>query len=250
MNKFADLTQEEFGAMYCGYDPEMIQNSGNPPIMIENSDLPDAVNWTAAGAVTGVKDQGACGSCWAFSTTGSVEGANAIATGTLTSLSEQQLVDCSTAQGNEGCNGGLMDYAFQYIISNNGITTEASYPYTGVDGSCKSGVSKAVTISSFKDVPSGDETTLLAAVTQQPVSVAIEADQLAFQFYSTGVFSAACGTNLDHGVLAVGYGTDAGKDYWIVKNSWGASWGEKGYIRMIRNKNQCGIALAASYPIH
>jgi len=148
-----------------------------------------------------------------------------------------------------GCNGGLMDYGFQYIITNKGITTEAAYPYTAMDGTCKKGQTVAATITSFKDVPAGDENSLLAAVAKQPVSIAIEADQAAFQLYSKGVFTAACGQNLDHGVLAVGYGTDAGTDYWIVKNSWGAAWGEAGYIRLVRGKNQCGLANAASYPV-
>jgi len=165
------------------------------------------------------------------------------------SLSEQQLVDCSTSQGKMGCNGGLMDYGFQYIISNKGLTTEALYPYKAVDGTCNKKATKVSTIKSFDDVSPGDEDELLTAVAQQPVSVAIEADQESFQFYSGGVLTAACGTNLDHGVLAVGYGTDSGTDYWIVKNSWGASWGEAGYVRLERGINQCGIAEAASYPI-
>jgi len=190
---------------------------------------------------------------WAFSTTGSVEGAHAIATGKLVSLSEQQLVDCSSAQGNQGCNGGLMDQAFEFIISNKGICTEADYPYTAVTGTtCQTTCQSAATISSYKDVTAGDESVgLLNAVAQQPVSIAIEADQSGFQFYGGGVFNGACGTALDHGVLAVGFDHDATSnlDYWIVKNSWGNTWGEAGYIRMVRGQNECGLSNMASYPV-
>jgi KDEL-tailed cysteine endopeptidase len=173
--------------------------------------------------------------------------------GTLPSLSEQQLVDCSGPEGNQGCNGGLMDQAFQYIIDNKGITSEAAYPYTAQDGTCKKNVTPVATITGFTDVPASSEAALETAIVQQPVSVAVEADQDCFQFYSGGVMTASCGTNLDHGVLAVGYGTDSGSDYYKVKNSWGASWGEKGYIRLGRGSKfnpsgQCGIQLMASYP--
>jgi len=251
-NAFADLTWEEFRSNKLGYkaiDNAHLRSKNAKPITLEGP-AAASVDWRTKGIVTPVKDQGQCGSCWAFSTTGSTEGAVAQKTGNLVSLSEQQLVDCSTAQGNQGCNGGLMDYGFQYIITNKGITSEASYPYTATGpNTCQKGKAVAATISSFGDVPAGDEDSLLAAVSKQPVSIAIEADQEAFQFYSGGVLTAACGTNLDHGVLAVGYGTDAGTDYWIVKNSWGATWGESGYIRLVRGKNQCGLANAASYPI-
>ena len=262
VNKFADLTANEFKTLWVGggYDFSLLNRTRNLEGRYlrgsNDTALPASVDWEAAGAVTPVKNQGQCGSCWAFSTTGSTESAWFLKNGTLVSLSEQQLVDCSTAEGNQGCNGGLMDYGFQYIIKNKGITTEDAYPYTATGpNTCKAkGRAVAATLSSFKDVPTNSETALMTAIAQQPVSVAVEADQNNFQFYSGGVMTKACGTNLDHGVLAVGYGTQGGQDYYKVKNSWGADWGAKGYILLGRGaafsgQGQCGIQMDPSYPV-
>ncbi|KAJ4758306.1 hypothetical protein LUZ62_068681, partial [Rhynchospora pubera] len=196
-------------------------------------------------------------SCWSFSATGAMEGINKIKTGTLLSLSEQELVDCDTSCS--GCNGGYMDYAFQWVIYNGGITTESDYPYTsgstGTAGSCNypKTYDYAVSLLSYQDVTTYCESCLKNAVANQPVSVAIDASGSAFQFYSSGIFTGSCGTNLDHGVLVVGYGPcSTGTAYWILKNSWGTSWGESGYIRMQRNvastAGLCGIAMEPSYP--
>jgi hypothetical protein len=174
----------------------------------------------------------------------------------LLTFSEQQLVDCSVKEGNQGCNGGLMDYGFQYIIDNKGLTSEAAYPYsaTGPNTCVSAGKPVVAKISGFKDVPTNSEVALMTAIAHQPVSVAVEANQNSFQFYKDGVMTQACGSNLDHGVLAVGYGTLGGKDYYLVKNSWGTSWGKGGYILLGRGstyggEGQCGIQMDPSYPV-
>jgi cathepsin L len=245
MNSFGDMTTDEFRASRCGWVAPVTRND----VAVEfNGPVNADIDWRTKGAVTPVKDQGQCGSCWAFSTTGAVEGCVAAATQKLISVSEQQLVDCAGSQGNQGCNGGLIDYAFQWIIQNGGIASEAAYPYTARDGQCKTGIPSVSKITGFKDVPQGNEAQLMTALQLGPVSVAVEADKSVFQFYHDGVLdNKACGTQLDHGITLVGAGTLSGKDYWAVKNSWGASWGKQGYILLVRNKNQCGIALAASY---
>ncbi|KAF0291935.1 Cathepsin L [Amphibalanus amphitrite] len=251
LNKFADLTSEEFARGFKG----LKIGSTTPHVMHQNTGkaAPTSQDWRDYGVVTGVKDQGQCGSCWSFSATGALEGAWALAGHTLVSLSEQQLVDCSTAYGNAGCNGGWMDSAFQYIRDHGGIQSEASYPYTARDGTCKASGNNVATLRSYADIHSGSESGLLDAVANVgPVAVAIDASHFSFQLYSGGVYNEAhCSSSrLDHGVLAVGYGTESGQDYWLVKNSWGTGWGLSGYIKMSRNAgNQCGIATSASYPI-
>jgi len=252
LNIFADLSNEEYRRIYLGTHVDYSDRVMDTSMWVPAEPTAATVDWRSKGAVTPIKNQGQCGSCWSFSTTGSVEGAYFLSTGKLVSLSEQNLMDCSTSYGNHGCSGGLMDNAFRYIIANKGIDTEASYPYTAKDGSCRyNAANVGAHISSYKDVPSGNEASLASAVNQQPVSVAIDASHNSFQLYKSGIYyeSACSSTRLDHGVLAVGYGTDGGSDYWIVKNSWGTSWGQSGYIQMARNRNNnCGIATTASYP--
>jgi len=257
LNIFADISNAEYQRIYLGTKIDgtaRLAAAANKPKTVADT-YNATVDWRNRGVVSEIKNQGDCGSCWSFSTTGSTEGAHALKTGNLVSLSEQNLIDCSAKYGNLGCNGGLMDQAFQYIIANGGIDTEASYPYQGVQGTCQyNAANSAATLSSYKDVTSGSETDLATAVQQQPVSVAIDASHTSFQLYSTGIYHDifCSSTKLDHGVLAVGFGTDtsSSKNYWIVKNSWGTSWGQAGYIYMSKDRNNnCGIATSASYPI-
>ncbi|GBN76435.1 Cathepsin L [Araneus ventricosus] len=255
INEYSDMEHEEFVRIFNGFRRQPGQKTNASTwVPVFNAQIPDQVDWRTKGLVTPVKNQQQCGSCWAFSTTGSLEGQHKKKTGQLVSLSEQNLVDCSGPEGNEGCGGGLMDQAFEYVKVNKGIDTEKSYPYTAEDGTChfkKSSV--GATVTGYVDIPSGDEEALKQAVaTIGPISVAIDASSDSFQTYQDGIYDEpeCSSVFLDHGVLAVGYGTEDGSDYWLVKNSWGTSWGIKGYIKMSRNKNnQCGIATQASYPL-
>jgi len=256
MNEFADLSGEEFAKIVLGSCVIPKRNSTGAATFLKSPfiTLPTSVDWRDKNLVTPIKDQKQCGSCWAFSTTGSLEGQHSKKTGKLVSLSEQQLVDCSGKFGNFGCMGGLMDNAFRYIKANGGIDTEASYPYEARDGHCRfKPADIGATVAGYTDVPEGDEAALTQAIaTVGPISVAIDASHFSFQLYHTGVYyeKRCSSTRLDHGVLAVGYGTEDGQDFYWVKNSWGVSWGQKGYIKMARGRqNNCGIATQASYPL-
>jgi C1A family cysteine protease len=254
VNQFTDLTPDEFRMMYVSGLKAEVGSYGCKTFSSGASGAPSTIDWRTKGAVTSVKDQGQCGSCWSFSSTGAVEGAWAISKGQLTDFSEQELVDCATgiSYGSHGCNGGQMEGAFKFVIEN-GQCTLSSYPYTAKDGTCQK-CSAVAHISSCSDVKPNDQLSLKAAVAQQPVAVAIEADTRYFQSYSGGILdSASCGTSLDHGVLAVGYGEENGQKYWLVKNSWGTTWGDKGYVKIARSDSTndagiCGIAMDPSFP--
>nr|QOV03078.1 cathepsin L7 [Dysdercus peruvianus] len=254
MNKFGDLTTEEFKKLVLGTKIPLRNELNMIHHLPVVDNLPASVDWRPKGAVTAVKDQAACGSCWAFSTTGALEGQLFLYNKSLVSLSEQDLVDCSLEEGNLGCSGGWPQWAFQYI-SKHGINTENDYPYEAKDyGKCRAKAPKAILSGiSFVNLPEKDEKALASAVANiGPISICIDAGIFSFQFYSSGIYyEASCNpNNLDHAVLAVGYGSDGDRNYWIVKNSWGVSWGQKGYILMAKDKNNnCGVASKPSYPI-
>eukprot|EP00879_Flechtneria_rotunda_P000450 GHRR01000547.1.p1 GENE.GHRR01000547.1~~GHRR01000547.1.p1 ORF type:complete len:477 (+),score=130.72 GHRR01000547.1:160-1590(+) len=261
LNEYADLTWEEFSHNKLGFNHEQhIESRKNhlaTPFRHANVDPPADVDWREKGAVSPVKNQGACGSCWAFSATGAVEGINQIKTGEMVVLSEQELVDCDHETGNAGCGGGLMDFAFDYIKKNGGIDTEEDWGYYsgwGFGTWCNARKLKdrhVVTIDGYEDVPKDNEYALKQAASQQPIAVGICASP-SMQFYRSGVIDTCC-TGLNHGVLVAGYGKDekTGHDYWLIKNSWGGTWGESGYFKLkygVGEEGLCGIATAASYP--
>nr|QCG74717.1 cathepsin [Lethenteron camtschaticum] len=257
INKYSDLELHEYHEKVVGRFWNLrneTRRTGAPFPLWSMNNLPEQVDWRLKGYVTPVKEQGLCGSSWAFSATGSLEGQHFAATGNLTSLSEQQLVDCTKSYYNNGCNGGRSERALQYIIDNNGIDSELSYPYEHADGKCRFKPANVATkCSSYQFVePSSNEEVLRQAVASVgPIAIAMNADLDTFKHYKSGLFNEpSCDKSPNHAMLVVGYGTLSGNDFWIVKNSWGEDWGEKGYIYMIRNKdNQCGIASVGIYPI-
>jgi KDEL-tailed cysteine endopeptidase len=272
-NAFSGMNSEEFAEhMHFGLNRDLIASAVGLRGFSETLDLtalPTSVDWRSKGAVTPVKNQKQCGSCWSFSTTGALEGIYAIKRGNLVSFSEQQLVDCDyiRAGGTSlGCNGGDMKSAMEWIGKNNGLCTESAYPYvsgdTKTNGPCQKSCSivSGSDISTTVSVSANSDNAMMTALAQQPVSVAIEADQSSFQLYKSGVFTGTCGTSLDHGVLLVGYGTMNGLDYYIMKNSWDVTWGSQGFMYMARGvdasgkpynggKGQCGVLMQGVYPV-
>jgi C1A family cysteine protease len=258
-NQFSGMNSDDF-RQYLGYSGVPIERVFNKLDSESTVSISEEVNWVKKGAVTDVKDQGQCGSCWSFSTTGALEGAYFVKYGNLETFSEQQLLDCDSFKNggrDMGCNGGLMDHAFTWIEKNGGLCSEADYPYvsgeTKTTGTCKKSCSliEKSKITSFVDVEPSSDIAMMRALSQQPVSIAIEADQREFQLYKSGIFTGVCGNKLDHGVLVVGYGPD----YYLVKNSWGLSWGDGGFIKLglgpefNNGDGQCGMLLQGSYPL-
>ncbi|XP_065836254.1 pro-cathepsin H-like [Oscarella lobularis] len=256
LNAFSDMEFEEFKKFYLITSPQNCSATNHQGLHVGyHANLPRSIDWRTRGIVTPVKNQGRCGSCWTFSTTGALECHHALATGDLVSLSEQNLVDCAGNFDNNGCDGGLPSHAFEYIHYNKGIESEEDYPYVGKDSKCKFNLSKvAATVKSSFNITKGDEEEIVRCVALNgPVSIAYDVVK-DFSSYKKGVYkSDEChkdASSVNHAVLAVGYGeTDDGQKYWIVKNSWGASWGMNGYFWMERGTNMCGLAECASYPI-
>jgi KDEL-tailed cysteine endopeptidase len=251
INKFADWTPAEYKRILSYKPTRGVQVEASS----YNVSIPSSIDWRTQGAVNPVKDQGQCGSCWAFSAVGALESRYKIKAGTLYSLSEQQLVDCARGSpySSEGCNGGEMTDGFDYAEAK-GMMTEDDYPYKAYDQSCQYNSARVTPVKGLGHamVPPNSALALKTEIANGPVSVAIEADTFIFQFYTSGILnSKSCGTNLDHGVIAVGYGVDTAKgEYYIVRNSWGASWGNKGYVNIavVDGNGICGIQMEPTFP--
>ncbi|XP_036847143.2 procathepsin L-like isoform X2 [Manis javanica] len=255
MNAFGDMTNEEFRQAMNTVQKQKYETGEVFPVP-SLAEIPPSVDWREKGYVTPVKNQGWCGSCWAFSATGALEGQMFRKTGKLVPLSEQNLVDCSGHQGNGGCRGGTANFAFQYVIDNRGLDSEQSYPYHGKNEPCKYKPEySAANVTGFHGIPAQEKDLEVTVANVGPISVSIDASKQTFQFYKEGIYyDANCSSqNQDHAVLVVGYGFEGAESddnkYWIVKNSWGTGWGMNGYVKMAKDRNNhCGIASAASYP--
>ncbi|XP_009069032.1 PREDICTED: cathepsin K, partial [Acanthisitta chloris] len=253
MNHLGDMTSQEVVRKMTGLKVPSGHHHHNETLYVPDwtERAPDTMDWRKKGYVTPGKNQGQCGSCWAFSSVGALEGQLKRKTRKLLSLSPQNLVDC--VANNDGCGGGYMTNAFDYVRQNHGIDSEDSYPYIGQDESCMySPTGKAAKCRGYREIPQGNEKALKRAVARiGPISVGIDASLPSFQFYSRGVYyDESCnGENINHAMLAVGYGAQKGTKHWIIKNSWGEEWGNKGYVLLARNMNNaCGIANLASFP--
>ncbi|KAL9269857.1 Senescence-specific cysteine protease SAG39-like protein, partial [Drosera capensis] len=256
VNQFADLTDEEFEKMYASYKgPESLRHdSKHTSFKYENyASVPASINWVSMGAVTPVKNQGTCGSCWAFAAIATVESLTWLYTRKSYDLSEQQIVDCDRYGRDKGCSGGYATGAYDWIINNGGVTTESAYPYVDYQqNGCYYG-RPAVTIKGYQYVPNNNEKAMQQAVSNQPIAIVLESKGYGFKYYSGGLFTGQCGTSTDHVVTVVGYGTTSeGYPYWLIKNSWGTGWGENGYMRILRNvrdpRGLCGLAMYPAYP--
>lgn len=252
LNQFADWTDEEYKSI-LGFKYDATKEQTKVEIL-ESVELPDSLNWVTEGKVTPVKDQGTCGSCWSFSTTGSIESAYWIQNGSEILMSEQQLIDCSVDYGNNGCSGGLVEYGYHYA-TDVPLETEDQYPYKATNQKCQAKTLPGdIKLSDFKEVQRFDPNQLATALVKGPVSVGVDASGIAFKLYKKGIITRWCGDSIDHAVLLVGYGTDKGTDYWLIKNSWSTTWGEAGYFRVARDMKDtgtgmCGIQQTPSYPI-
>lgn len=248
INQFADLSQDEFQKKYTGLFRPESKSSQCSTYRSSGKSLPSSVDWRGKNVVSPVKDQGQCGSCWAFACTETAESAYALKHGNLPILAPQELVDC--VKTNYGCSGGMIDNTLEFILDN-GLNEEKEYPYSARNGACH-GTPTSYKLEQCFDIPPGNELLLKDAVAHSPVVACIEADQRAFQFYRSGILKKnSCGTNLDHAIQVVGYGEENGVKYWIIRNSWGKSWGDNGFVRLERTENTrndgtCGVALAAS----
>lgn len=260
LNSYADLLHHEFHRALNGFNRTRHRvpiPTATTFIPSANVIFPDYVDWREVGAVSSVKNQGLCAGCWAFAAAGALEGHTFRKNGRLVELSAQNLIDCSKNLGNDGCEGGLMNPAYEYVRQNPGIDTESSYPYEAKDEACRfRSENVGAYCTGYVDIAPGDEKGLEAAVaTLGPVSVAIDASKPSFQFYSNGVYyDPSCGgtdDDVNHAVLVIGYGTEPnGQKYWLVKNSYGPNWGIGGYVKMAKeSNNHCGIAIRASYPL-